>query len=468
MMLSRGQIDRVGSIDARLRVVSAVPEQDAAGPGVQSRGFVVVPPDDTTNRKNIILLIQLRWIAIVGQIVTIAVVQFGFGIALPLWPMSVVLGALMLLNLASLAWLRNRADVSNRGLMMMLLLDVAALTVQLYLSGGATNPFISLYLLQVTLGAVLLDAWSTWEIVAVTCISFGGLTILHRPLALPPQLFGELFTLHIYGMLVCFAMDAALIVVFMTRIARNLRQRDARLAALKQQAAEEDHIVRIGLLASGAAHELGTPLSSMSVILSDWRRMPTLTSDPDRLQEIDEMQAELQRCKSIVTGILLSAGEARGEAPGVTTVNKFLDELVEEWRVARSVKTLSYENKFGTDLAVVFDTALKHVIFNVLDNAYEASPLWVSLTAERDGDTLVLRVRDMGAGFAPHMLAQLGRPYHSSKGRLGGGLGLFLVANAVRKLGGSVSAGNRPQGGAMVILNLPLAALAIGASDHAR
>jgi two-component system, sensor histidine kinase RegB len=466
MMLSRGQIDRVGGADTRLRAAN-MPEQESSGPGAQSRAFVTAaPPDDTTNRKNIFLLIQLRWIAVVGQIVTIAVVQLGLGIALPLRPMSAVLGALMILNLASLLWLRNRADVSNRGLMMMLMLDVVALTVQLYLSGGAINPFISLYLLQVTLGAVLLDAWSTWAIVAVTCISFGGLTMLYEPLALPPRLAGELFNLHIAGMLVCFAMDAALIVVFMTRIARNLRERDARLAALKQHAAEEDHIVRMGLLASGAAHELGTPLSSLSVILGDWRRMPALTSDPDRLQEIDEMQAELQRCKSIVTGILLSAGEARGEAPGVTTVNEFLDELVEEWRVARSVKTLSYENKFGTDLAVVSDSALKHVIFNVLDNAFEASPLWVSFIAERDGDTLILRVRDMGPGFAPAMLAQLGKPYHSSKGRLGGGLGLFLVVNAVRKLGGSVSADNRPQGGAVVILNLPLAALAIGAPDH--
>jgi two-component system, sensor histidine kinase RegB len=467
-MLSKGQINRVGGIDSRLRT-DAVPGQVSAGPRAQSRPLVMAAlPDDTTNRKNIFLLIQLRWIAVVGQIVTIAVVQFGLGIALPLRPMSAVLAALMALNLASLAWLRNRADVSNRELMMMLMFDVVALTVQLYLSGGATNPFVSLYLLQVTLGAMLLNAWSTWAIVAVTCLSFGGLTVLYRPLALPPQFAGNLFNLHIAGMLVCFVLDAALIVVFMTRIARNLRQRDARLAALKQHAVEEDHIVRMGLLASGAAHELGTPLSSLSVILSDWRRMPNLRNDPDRLQEIDEMQTELQRCKSIVTGILLSAGEARGEAPEVTTVNNFLDELVEEWRVARSVKTLAYENKFGANLAVVSDSALKHVIFNVLDNAYEASPLWVGLTAERDGDTLVLRVRDMGPGFAPDTMEQLGRPYHSTKGRLGRGLGLFLVVNAVRKLGGSVSAGNRPQGGAMVILNLPLAALAIGASDHVR
>ena len=104
-----------------------------------------------------------------------------------------------------------------------------------------------------------------------------------------------------------------LIVVFMTRIARNLRDRDNGLAALRQQAAEEDHIVRMGLLASGAAHELGTPLASLSVILSDWRRMPALANDPELMEEIAEMQADVQRCKSIVTGILMSA--ARSERP---------------------------------------------------------------------------------------------------------------------------------------------------------
>jgi len=88
----------------------------------------------------------------------------------------------------------------------------------------------------------------------------------------------------------------------------------------------------MGLLASGAAHELGTPLSTVCVILGDWQRMPAIAADPQMLEEIDEMQVQVQRCKSIVSGILLSAGEARGESPVATTVRTFLDELVEEWR----------------------------------------------------------------------------------------------------------------------------------------
>jgi len=436
-----------------------------AGPVVDGISDLLPPADHTANRKNMYLLIQLRWIAVVGQIVTIALVQIGLGIALPLGPMSIVLAALVALNFASLMRLRNHTDVSNQELLISLMVDVAALTAQLYFSGGATNPFTFLYLLQVTLGAVLLNVWSIWAVVALACACFAALIRFHQPLALHGE--HDLFHLHVAGMLVCFVLDAALLVVFVTRVTRNLRERDARLAALKQHAVEEDHIVRMGLLASGAAHELGTPLSSLSVILSDWRRMPALAANPEMSQEIEEMQAAVQRCKSILTGVLLSAGEARGEAPMVTSVNTFLNGLVEEWRADRSVATLTYENAFGADLAIVSDSALKQVVFNVLDNAHEASPNWMRFIAERKDNMLMLQVSDAGPGFAAEMLSQFGKPYQSSKGRLGGGLGLFLVVNVVRKLGGYVEARNRPQGGAVVGLNLPLAALAIGTRRNA-
>jgi two-component system sensor histidine kinase RegB len=455
-------------------ISSSTVGSDAAGVGpdavsrVAAVSPVGVPLDESTNVKNINLLIQLRWIAVVGQVLTIGFVHFVMGVELPLMPMVSVLCGSIFLNVISQEWLRKQTDARDRELLLLLLLDVAALTAQLYLSGGATNPFVSLYLLQVTLGVMLLDARSTWVIVVVACLCFAGLIPFHRPLALPEPMAENLFQLHIWGTLICFMLDAALIVVFMMRIARNLRDRDSGLAALRQQAAEEDHIVRMGLLASGAAHELGTPLASLSVILSDWRRMPALTRDPELMEEIAEMQADVQRCKSIVTGILMSAGDMRGEAPAVTSVNDFFGELVEDWRSARSSGTLVYENRFGDDMPIVSDTALKQMIFNVLDNANEVSPLWIRIALEREGDTLVLKVSDMGPGFAAEMLANLGKPYNSSKGRPGRGLGLFLVVNAVRKLGGSVVADNRPVGGAVVTLSLPLSALAIGAHRHVR
>jgi len=444
--------------------------EGAVGQGVLggSPGVSAPVASDTANRKNMLLLIQLRWIATIGQLATIAVSEKILDIDLPLMPMAMVLAALVVLNVASYRWLRNRAEVSSRALLLALMLDVAALTAQLYLSGGAANPFTGLYLLQITLGAVLLDVWSACAIAAVAGSGFVALTAFNLPLVLRGGgELGDPFALHILGMLICFALDAALLVVFVFRITRNLRDRDARVAALKQQAAEEDHIVRMGLLASGAAHELGTPLASVAVILSDWRRMPEIRRNAELSQDIDEMQAAVQRCKSIVSGILMSAGEARGEATVITTVDEFLVDVVNEWQTARPAAPLHFVNAFRSDVSIVADSTLEQIVFNLLDNALEASPDYVQLTALRDGQTLVLKVTDHGAGFAPEILEKLGTPYSSTKSR-GGGLGLFLVVNVVRKLGGSITARNRPEGGAIVTLTLPLDALQIGARAHGR
>ncbi|CAM5776740.1 two-component sensor histidine kinase [Labrys miyagiensis] len=422
---------------------------------------------DTTNKKNLYLLIQLRWLAVIGQVVTILFVDLALGIALPLIEMAAVIVFLVALNVVSLLRYRSQDAVSNTELFLELLLDVAALTVQLYLSGGASNPFIYLYLLQVIIGAVLLEAWSIWALLGITSVCFIGLTTYNQPIAIPLQAGGGLSNLRTQGLFICFVLAASLLVFFVTRIDRNLRARDTYLARLRQQSAEEDHIVRMGLLASGAAHELGTPLATLSVILSDWQRMPMFREDGEVAQELQEMRSQLDRCKAIVTGILMSSGEARGEGTLRTSVNTFFDGLVDEWRAHRSPAWFDYENAFGADEAIVSDSALKQIVFNLFDNAVEASPRWLGVTLERRDDMIVLQVRDAGPGFDREVLDQFGKPYNSSKNRPGGGLGLFLVVNVVRKLGGTVTARNEITGGALVELALPLAALSPGEAGEA-
>jgi two-component system sensor histidine kinase RegB len=418
-------------------------------------------PDIGSGRyANMQQLIQLRWLAVFGQLVTIAFSDFIFMMNLPLRQMLIVIVALISFNLLSTWYWRvqrsgESREVRNRDLFQSLLIDVLALTALLFFSGGAANPFSSLYLLQIVLGAAILEAASLWALIAVSSICFAGLTVTYHPLAL---LQGGLPDRYMQGMLVCYAINAALLGLFVTHINRKQRERDARLADLRQRALEEEHIVRMGLLASGAAHELSTPLSTMAVILGDWQHMPALKSEPGVTEDMEEMQRQVKRCKSIVTGILLSAGEARGEAPEETTVCTFLDELVEEWKTTRAPRAIDYINEFGEDLTIVSDDALKQTLCNVLDNALEASPAWVGLRVTRAQDTLVLTISDAGPGFPDEMLENIGKPYQSSKGNAGSGLGLFLVVNVIRTLGGTVAARNA-NGGAVVTLGLPLAAL---------
>ncbi len=421
---------------------------------------------DRAGLNNFRQLIQLRWLAVIGQIITIGVVRLSLGINIPVEPMLVVLAALAAFNLLCMLRRLVPRDVSSTELLLVLLVDVAALTAQLHLSGGAANPFVFLYLLQVILGAVLLPARAAWVMVVVSTLCFAGLALFAKPLPLQLDHDQGLASLHMLGLLICFVLNAALLVLFIIRIMANLRQRDARLAALRQRAAEEELVVRMGLLASGAAHNLGTPLSTLDVILGDWQHLPQLRADRELAEDVAEMQNQVRHCKAIVSSILLAAGEARSESSQATTVSVFLDEVVHDWRRRHPGSHLRYENHFGHDLPMVSASALKQMVDNVLDNAFEASPHAMAFEALRQDNSLVLSVRDEGPGFAPEVLPHLGEPYRSTKGRPGGGLGLFLVVNVARALGGQVQASNRPHGGAEVRITLPLASLTLLEDDE--
>lgn len=411
-------------------------------------------------RQNLRLLIQLRWIAVLGQVLAIVVAVDGFSLALPLFNMALVVGLLIVYNLFSQLRLKWHFPVSQIELFLALLVDVMALTAQLYLSGGATNPFIFLYLLQVALAAVLLQRRTTWMMAGVTSAAFAGLVLTHHHgYTLPLDLGGGLDSPFVLGMLACFALNAVLLAAFITRITQNVRTRDARLAALRQRASEEEHIVHMGLLASGAAHELGTPLATLDVILGDWAHAPAVAADAELQRDVRDMQAQVQRCKTILSGILMSAGEVRGEVLTRTTVTAFLDGLVAQWRQAHPWARLKYSRRIDTDAVVIADRGLQQMVFNVLNNALEASPSLQQLTAVLENGQLMLEVRDRGLGFVQEVLHSLGKPYRSTKAQPGRGLGLFLSHKVARSLSGTLSANNLPEGGACVTIRFPLSAL---------
>ena len=415
--------------------------------------------------RNMALLVELRWIAIAGQAITIWVAEAALQISLPLAELLSVLALLALVNGATMLLGRSRAGYSTLELLGALMVDVAALHWQLYVTGGATNPFTFLFLMQIVIGAILLHPRWSWIVALIACLDVGFLSYHYRPLRLPAAWAAEPFRLYLDGSFICFALIAGLLVFLVVRLDQNRRSSDHTLSLLRQQAVEEHHIIRIGLLASGAAHELGTPLASMSVILGDWARHRTITARKDLADEVAEMQAELARCKLILSQVLMSAGEVRGENPTVTTLRGFVRDIIEDWR-QRCGPALRFHDALEDNPAIVSDPALRQVIGNVIDNAREVSPHHIAVHARVEAGALVLEVRDKGPGFAAQMLVDFGRPYTSTKGRDGGGLGLFLVANLVRKLGGTASARNLSPG-AEVALAIPLTALAYpGGKPH--
>lgn len=418
-------------------------------------------PDEQAGRSALLQLVQLRWIAFAGQFVTVLGVHYLLDVRLPLQAMLFILTGLALFNLASSLRARTARAVGSFELLAGLAVDLLVLTALLALSGGVNNPFTFLYLPQVAVAALLLPRHLVWLVLAAAAVAIAALARWHLPLQWNDGPVPTLSLAYVLGMLLCFVICATLMVRAIVRFGQTLRRRDDRLAALRQRAAEEDHIVRMGLLASGAAHELSTPLATLSVILGDWSNMGPIAAEPELREDLEEMQAQVQRCKTIITGILMSAGDARAEITGTTTLAEFITDVVAEWCRRRGVEPLEPELGPLPDHPIVSDAGLRQMVTNLLDNALEAAPdaLPRLLASCTEDGRLQLRIRDRGPGFAPEVLANFGRPYHSTKGKPGGGLGVFLSVNLARKLGGNVQARNPEEGGAEVTVDLPLAAL---------
>lgn len=407
---------------------------------------------------NLRLLVQLRWLAVAGQAATILVAHLVLGMPLPLLAMLGLAALLALANLATLMWL-PRHRVTNVEITAALLLDMGALALQLYWSGGTTNPFHLLFLLQVGLGAMLLERWSALLLVALAIGFEALLGLVHQPLLFPPALAAAEQPLLIFAGWLSFVLAGALLTFFVGRISGNLKARDRYLAELRERTAAEANIVRMGLFASGAAHELGTPLATLSVILNDWRRMPRLRDDPELSAELEDMRSEVERCKAIVGDILRSAGEPRGEAMARIFAAGFVRDIGEEWRATYPHTRLLLDDADVGNATIPSEPALRQAVWNMLENAAEVSPQQIELRAVRRGDRLSITVQDGGPGFPPDQLVSVGKPFQSSKGA-GRGVGLFLAANVARQLGGRLEAANLRGRGAEVRLVLPTGSMA--------
>jgi two-component system sensor histidine kinase RegB len=374
---------------------------------------------------------------------------------------------LLLLPAANvLTRLRHRVDerASDAELFLQLLFDVVVLSCLLYLSGGSANPFVSLYLLPLVVAAVTLRPGYAWALAGITVSCYGMLFFVHRPLqGLNEGHSG--FHLHLVGMWATFVLSAAVIAFFVTRMSAAIRLRDAKLARQKEEALRNERIVALATLAAGAAHELGTPLSTMAVLLSD------LALDRPRdtaLQEnLKTLRAQVDVCKQSITHMVAAAGEVRAEGGGAQPLDRFLNETIEHWRRIRPAVSLE-QHLIGEQPVpyILSEQTLRQAIVNLLDNAADASPDSVELECGWDRAQLHLEIRDRGPGIAREGLARAGRSLYTTKAPgHGTGMGLLLAKATLERLGGHLSLIQREGGGMRTLLELPLASLMSSAPE---
>lgn len=406
--------------------------------------------------KNLQRLFLLRNIAVVVQSLTVAIVYWSIDIALPWKEMIAVIVLLALINFLTWFRLNKKLPVTNIEFFLQLLVDVLALSCLLYFSGGSTNPFISLYLLPLTIAAAALPWRYTWVMAIVTIACYSILLFVYIPLPHNHENHLIEFTLHVSGMWLAFVLSTVIIAWFVVRMSSSIRDRDRDLAKAREHALRNEQIIALGTLAAGAAHELGTPLSTMAVITGELQQ--EYTEDSEFQNNIHILKDQIVHCKQTLTQLLAKAGQARIEQGNELLVNEFLDQILDKWKLIRPSVQFTYHSEGTQPIPRIMDNQLlSQSLLNLLNNAADASIKCIDIKSSWTAEKLQLEIIDDGEGLSTEVMERAGEAFFSTKkpGQ-GFGIGLFLANANIERFGGSVRLFNLEQGGACTQVVLPL------------
>ena len=425
-----------------------------------------------SSRLRLQTLTRLRWIAVAGQSFAVIGTHFGLGFALPIgWCLFVILLSVALNTLLRLRFAaRHRLSVPIGTAL--LIYDMAQLGCLLWLTGGIENPFCFLLVAPVTVAAATLPLESTIILSILTLAVAGIIGRYHFPLpwyegqsfALPPT-----YTAGIWASIMCGLLFMGL---YARRLAREAWQMSEALAATELVLSREQRLHALDGLAAAAAHELGTPLGTITVVAREIER--SLPPDSPLKDDVELLRSQVQRCRVILK--TLTEKSAQGDPlHAFLPLSHLIEEAVEPYRVfEKEIKIIA-----GPAPGLDGDAAKEPIserrpgvvygLTNLVENGIDFSQTRVEIIAGWTAERVTITIADDGPGFAPAILGTLGDPYVTSRGTertqtkddQGGGLGLgfFIAKTLLERSGAEIDVANReqPQSGAVVQISWPRA-----------
>jgi two-component system, sensor histidine kinase RegB len=419
-------------------------------------------------------ILRLRWLAALGQLAAIFVVAQGLEFELPIVPCLVIVALSALLNLALQIAFNPMQRLQPRHAGSLLALNILELAALLYLTGGLENPFSFLFLAPVLISATALPArlTVTLGLLAVACASV--LVFLHQPLPWDSDEPLILPPIYLIGVWFSIVLAIGVTSLYSFQVTEESRKLSDALAATELVLAREQHLTQLDGLAAAAAHELGTPLSTIVLVSRELEK--SLADNPQVNSQITgdikTLREQAQRCRDILSKI------TQLSSTGAPFDRMKLSTLIEE--------TVAPHRDFGVAIKVRIavaatrepvgsrNPAILYGVGNILENAVDFAREVVEVNAWWNNDTVEIIVSDDGPGFAPDILKRIGEPYLSRRrgdetpgDRTGLGLGVFIARTLLERTGAKVSFTNRvfPDHGAVVQIAWPRARFEASESD---
>jgi len=401
---------------------------------------------------------KLRYGLLAGESALILAAHYIFGVELPI-PWLILPVALAAVGNPLLE--RFTGAVRDRhALGILLTLDTLCLTALLSLTGGPANPFTLLYLVQITLSAVILSKEWTWAIGGLSVAGFAFLFPVHvRVAVFESHHTSEGFSVHLAGMWIAFAAASLVITLFIGKVSEAMRRREQETLSLRDQAARDERLAAIVTLAAGAAHELGTPLGTIAVVSKDLELYADrVLGNGEVAAEARLIRSEVDRCSRILQQMSIRGAEPLGETPVPLGLGEALSSVKQGFAPPERDLVQTEVAGEGRQVTLPPDAtrqALTALVRNALDASDGSHPVLV--TAECAKGKLRFTVKDSGCGMRRETLDRVAEPFFTTKppGR-GMGLGTFLVRAYAEALNGSLEFESEPGAGTKATLELPL------------
>ena len=376
--------------------------------------------------------------------------------------LALLISMMLLVAVVTVLRLRSAWPVTDIEYFAQLALDVVLLTALLYFTGGSTNPFISYYLVLLTVSAATLPWRYTWLIAGSTIAAYSFLVFYYHPLTVSDSLImmepmhhqDSFFNRHILGMWLTFVASALLITYFVVRMAQAIREQEAVLSQRRELELHDEQLLAMATLAAGAAHELSTPLSTMAVVIGELQNEQA--DDPALLEDLKILDDQVRACKQTLQTMVRKSEASTRDAPVRVAVDTYIESLLERWRLMRpDVSSRFTLDSEGASPDISVDETLSQAVLNLLNNAADASPAKVEISLSWTPQRMLLTIRDFGGGIPLELADKMGKPFVTTK-RKGFGLGLFLSHATVARFRGQVALYNHEEGGTLTELSIPL------------
>ncbi|MBN9524795.1 MAG: ActS/PrrB/RegB family redox-sensitive histidine kinase [Alphaproteobacteria bacterium] len=404
-------------------------------------------------------LILIRWVAITGQSLAVLFIHYGLRFDLPLFPVFATIGASVVFNGFVFLASPLSTRLTDRGAAVSLAFDLVQLTLLLFLTGGLTNPFSLLLLVPVAISASALGLRSTAVIGVMTLSAISLLAVAHFPL--PWHEGGiDLPILYKYGLWAALMLGALFVTGYAWQVAVEGRRLQAALEAAQYALAREQRLAALGALAAAAAHELGTPLGTIQLVVKEL--LADAPPDSDHAEDLQLLASQTRRCREILARLSRRPdANAEGAEPFNELPFPALVEAAAEPHLLPGIQVDVLPKGEPPAPIVVRRPEIIHGLGNIVENAIDFARQRVAVHVMWTRDELRVEVLDDGPGFNVDVLSALGEPYTTTRPGQGMGLGVFIAKTLIEMSGGRAAFFNRPAGGAGVALTWPRAALAV-------